>query len=153
MSGWKRQIAVRFIPDRCRGAQYIKITHGNTKLYVVKGEVGVDGANGNSPCGEMRRMFTREFSGYHGYRRYMFVMSWDSSCGQFKLTTSQHVLAEPLAPSCGQSMGQGFSLLYAVSRTRVVSLCKFRKWLDRNVNFIWLVLWEFQCLKISYIGT
>jgi hypothetical protein len=75
MSGWKRQIAVRFIPDRCRGAQYIKITHGNTKLYVVKGEVGVDGANGNSPCGEMRRMFTREFSGYHGYRRYMFVMS------------------------------------------------------------------------------
>jgi hypothetical protein len=38
-------------------------------------EVGRDGANGNSPCGEMRRMFTGEFSCCHGYRRDMSVMS------------------------------------------------------------------------------
>jgi hypothetical protein len=75
MSGWKRQIAARFVLGRCGGVQYIKITHGNRKFYVVEREVGVDGANGNSPCGEMRRMFTREFSGYHGYRRDTLVMS------------------------------------------------------------------------------
>ena len=61
MSGWKGQIAARFVLDRCRGVLYVKITHGNRKLYVVEGEVGADGANGNSPCGEMKRMFTRDF--------------------------------------------------------------------------------------------
>lgn len=89
--------------------------------------MGSGGANRNSPRGEMRRMFTGEFSGYHGYRREMFVMSWDSSCGQFDLTTSQHVITGQLASTCGQYMGQGFSLLYAVSSIYVVWACFFRK--------------------------
>jgi hypothetical protein len=62
-----------------RGGGYIKITRDKKNIlsHVERGgeKWGVGGTNGSSPRGEMGRMFTREFSGYHGNRRDIFVMS------------------------------------------------------------------------------
>jgi hypothetical protein len=83
-------------------------------------EVGSVRANGNSPCGENEaHVYKRDLSGLHGYRRDLLVMSRDSSCGQFNLTTSLHVVPDTLTSTYGLSMGLGFSILYAVSTVTV----------------------------------
>lgn len=115
MGSWDRWAPVpsmAFLHGSWRGV-YIKIAHDKGR---ERQKWGVLARMGTAHVGEIEaHVYKRNLSGYHGYRRDLFVMSWDSSCGQLDLTTSQHVVTDALTSACGQSMGQGFSLLYAVS--------------------------------------